>query len=129
MTRDQAKKFAEAAFDEMGNHPEIWLTHGYPSDSKAYLIMGIIAEAIVKSHETAKAADGWRDIAGKLARMAGSFGWEPKTPMPLPPRIGDRVALIASGRQGKIVNIVSGKFLVDIGHGGMVVWPHEVERL
>jgi hypothetical protein len=37
---------AEIAYNKMCNDPDIWLTHGMPSDDKAYRIKAIIAEAI-----------------------------------------------------------------------------------
>lgn len=49
MTHDEARALALQAFDEMGDHPEIWKTHGYPSSKKADLIVAIIAKKIFEA--------------------------------------------------------------------------------
>lgn len=49
---------ARVAFDAMGDDPEVWLTHGYPSDGKRLRIIAYIAAAI----EDAWASQGWRPI-------------------------------------------------------------------
>lgn len=46
MTAEQCYKLAQEAFNEMVNHPDIWLTHGYPRHDKEELIVQIIANKI-----------------------------------------------------------------------------------
>ena len=66
MTRDHAFAMAETAFDEMGSHPDIWATHGFPSEHKAYLITKIIADTILKAIAAEEEAEAWRGITAKL---------------------------------------------------------------